>query len=141
MVTFAELRAGRIRHQQRSELDVSRRAIDVARCPGRGRHRSVPHHAGHRLLLNHRDSRAYSACGKTRLRRCADAAAVLLQGRKRGRSLPLLQRSGATRRRYASELFSTRSPGMGSMCLWAANRSCSPICAMAVWAPFPQRPT
>ena len=28
-----------------------------------------------------------------------------------------------------------------STCLWAANRSCSPICATAVWAPFPRQPT
>ncbi len=76
MVTFTELRAGSVRHQQRSELDGNRRANGVARCVGRGRHRSDAHHAGYRLLLNHRDSRAHSACDKTRLRRCADAAAV-----------------------------------------------------------------
>ena len=28
-----------------------------------------------------------------------------------------------------------------STCLSAASRSCWPICAMAVWAPFPRRPT
>src|SRR5436190_8993987 len=103
MVTFAELRAGRVWHQQRGEFDVSRRADEIARYPRRDRHRYLPHDAGHRLLLDRGDSRTYGACGKTRLRGCADAAAVLLQERQRRRSLLLLQRSSATRRRHASE--------------------------------------
>ena len=78
MVTFTELRAGGVWNQQRSELDVSERADDVARCLGRGRHRSVADDARDRLLLDDRDSRADGACGKARLRRCADVAAVLL---------------------------------------------------------------
>ena len=52
MVAFAELRTGSVRHDQRGELDVDRRAHLIARCAGRGRHRSVAHDAGHRLLLD-----------------------------------------------------------------------------------------
>src|SRR5436309_1422769 len=59
MVTFQELRAGRVWHQQRGEFDVSRRADEIARYPRRDRHRYVPHDAGHRLLLDRGDSRTY----------------------------------------------------------------------------------
>src|SRR5262249_59408123 len=55
-----------------------------------------------RLLLYHRNGRAHGTRSETRLRRRADVAAVLLQRRQRRRSLPLLQRSRATRRRRAS---------------------------------------
>src|SRR6478672_7337302 len=79
VVALAELRAGGVWDKQRGELDVSGRAHDVARRSGRGRYRSRPHDAGYRLLLDQRDSRAYGACRKTRLRRRADASAFLLQ--------------------------------------------------------------
>src|SRR5438552_8771710 len=102
MVAFAELRARAVRHDQRGELDVSRGANDVARFAGRGRDRSVANDAGNRWLLDRRDGRAHGACDKARLRWYADAAAVLLQERQRRRSLPSVQRSGATRRRCAS---------------------------------------
>src|SRR5262249_61942986 len=113
MVAFAELRARRVWYDQRGELDVTRRATEVARCAGRSWHRSVANDAGYRVLLVHRDGRADSGCGETWLRRCANVAAVLLQGRHRRGSLRLLQRRGATRRPPASAKLSLRQSDGG----------------------------
>ena len=65
--------------------------------------RSVTHDAGHRLLLAHGNGAAHIAGGKTRLRRRANASAVLLQRRQRRRPLPhfseVVQRVGDARLR------------------------------------------
>ena len=105
-----ELRARRVRHQQRSELARRGRTLDAARRPHRGRRRCLAHDARHRLLLDHRNREAHVAGGQARLRRRVDAAAVLLQGCQRRRSLPPLQRSRAARRRCAAQNLSLSHP-------------------------------
>ena len=81
---------GRVRHQLGGQLAGRAGKARSARHPAASRHSGLAHEAWHRqlrLARGHRDDPPRGAGG---LRRCADVAAFLLQGRERRRHLPLL---------------------------------------------------
>ena len=112
MVADPELRARGLRHQQRGQLPVRKRAHRAARCPARGRCRPRADDAGNRMLRAHRHGAIDRARRQGRMRGGPDAAAVLLQGRVRGRPLShLLGSYRACGRLTPADLSLPHTPG------------------------------
>src|SRR4029450_12684352 len=93
----------RLRHELGGELALGRGEDRAAGwAAGGGRARSGSHDAGNRLLRPAGFYPAHRARDEAGLRRRADAAALLLQGRERRRALPGLRGGDGWGRRSAA---------------------------------------